>query len=60
MVQSSDKPVKEITKEIQAIMRQITASVSFLPVVDELVQFDLLVFLFCQYHMVKLHQLVDR
>lgn len=26
-----EKPQKEITKEIQAIMRQITASVTFLP-----------------------------
>lgn len=41
---SSDKPVTEITKEIQGIMRQITASVSFLPVVDEIMAFDLLVY----------------
>jgi mitotic spindle assembly checkpoint protein MAD2 len=40
----SDKPVKEITQEIQAIMRQITASVTFLPIIDEPCCFDLLVY----------------
>eukprot|EP00392_Amoebophrya_sp_AT5.2_P008684 g8712.t1 len=42
-----NKPTKtmaEITREIQGIMRQITASVSFLPVVDEIMAFDLLVY----------------
>ena len=40
----SDKAVKEITKEIQAIVRQITASVTFLPLLDEPCSFDLLVY----------------
>ena len=40
----SDKPVKEITTEIQAIMRQITASVTFLPLLNEPCSFDLLVY----------------
>jgi mitotic spindle assembly checkpoint protein MAD2 len=38
------KPMKEITSEIQAIIRQITASVSFLPLLDEQCTFDLLVY----------------
>jgi len=40
----SDKPMKEITAEIQAIMRQITASVTFLPLLNESCSFDLLVY----------------
>ena len=40
----SDKPMKEITAEIQAIMRQITASVTFLPLLTESCSFDLLVY----------------
>ncbi len=40
----SDKPLKEITSEIQAIMRQITASVTFLPMLNEPCCFDLLVY----------------
>lgn len=40
----SDKPLKEITQEIQAIIRQITASVTFLPILDEPCSFDLLVY----------------
>ncbi|TDH72230.1 uncharacterized protein CCR75_005608 [Bremia lactucae] len=38
------KPQKEIMAEIQAIIRQITASVSFLPLLDEQCTFDLLVY----------------
>ncbi|CAD7962583.1 unnamed protein product [Amoebophrya sp. A25] len=40
----SGKTLKDVTREIQGIMRQITASVSFLPVVDEILAFDLLVY----------------
>lgn len=40
----SDKSDKEITKEIQAIVRQITASVTFLPLLSEPCYFDLLVY----------------
>jgi hypothetical protein len=40
----SDKSPKEITSEIQAIMRQITASVTFLPILNEPCCFDLLVY----------------
>ena len=40
--QSAD--VKAITKQIQAIIRQITASVTFLPLLDEACAFDLLVY----------------
>lgn len=38
------KPQKEIMAEIQAIIRQITASVSFLPILEEQCAFDLLVY----------------
>lgn len=40
----SDKPLKEITQEIQAIIRQITASVTFLPILDEPCCFDILIY----------------
>eukprot|EP01036_Dinobryon_divergens_P043623 gene43623-58094_t len=40
----SDKSQKEITQEIQAIIRQITASVTFLPLLNEPCSFDLLVY----------------
>lgn len=40
----SEKAVKEITSEIQAIVRQITASVTFLPLLNEPCSFDLLVY----------------
>jgi mitotic spindle assembly checkpoint protein MAD2 len=40
----SNKSIKEITQEIQAIMRQITASVTFLPLLAESCSFDLLVY----------------
>ncbi len=40
----SEKPLKEITQEIQAIIRQITASVTYLPILDEPCCFDLLVY----------------
>merc|ERR1712196_127251 len=39
-----EKPQKDITAEIQAIIRQITASVTFLPLLDEPCTFDLLVY----------------
>lgn len=38
------KPEKEIVQEIQAIVRQITASVTFLPMLNEPCSFDLLVY----------------
>ena len=38
------KEGKEITKEIQALLRQITASVAFLPILDEDCAFDLLLY----------------
>ena len=41
---TSDKSVKEIHNEIQAIIRQITASVTFLPLLNEPCTFDLLVY----------------
>lgn len=40
----SDKPVEEVSKEIAAIIRQITSSVSFLPLIDCPCTFDLLVY----------------
>jgi len=40
----SEKPIKEIHNEIQAIIRQITASVTFLPLLNEPCTFDLLVY----------------
>jgi mitotic spindle assembly checkpoint protein MAD2 len=40
----STKPQKDIMQEIQAIMRQITASVTFLPLLAEACCFDLLVY----------------
>jgi mitotic spindle assembly checkpoint protein MAD2 len=36
--------MKEITQEIQAVVRQITASVTFLPLLNEPCYFDLLVY----------------
>lgn len=42
--QAQPKPRKEIMSEIQAIIRQITASVSFLPLLEEQCTFDLLVY----------------
>ena len=38
------KPEKEIQAEIQAIIRQITASVTFLPLLEDPCSFDLLVY----------------
>mmetsp|Transcript_41275 Transcript_41275/g.78892 ORF Transcript_41275/g.78892 Transcript_41275/m.78892 type:complete len:204 (+) Transcript_41275:215-826(+) len=38
------KPEKEIMGEIQAIIRQITASVTFLPMLEDACTFDLLVY----------------
>ena len=40
----SSKSLKEIHEEIQAIIRQITASVTFLPLLNEPCSFDLLVY----------------
>eukprot|EP01040_Poterioochromonas_malhamensis_P001135 gene1135-1204_t len=40
----SEKPVKEIVSEIQALIRQITASITFLPLLNEPCCFDLLVY----------------
>lgn len=40
----SDKPIKEVQGEIQAIIRQITASVSFLPMIEESCTFEMLVY----------------
>lgn len=42
--QSTNKSMKEIHNEIQAIIRQITASVTFLPLLQEPCTFDLLVY----------------
>lgn len=39
-----EKPQREITAEIQALIRQITASVTFLPLLDDPCTFDLLVY----------------
>ncbi len=41
---SGKKTIKEINGEIQAIIRQITASVTFLPLLNEPCSFDLLVY----------------
>jgi mitotic spindle assembly checkpoint protein MAD2 len=41
---TSTKSQKEITQEIQALQRQITASVTFLPLLNEPCSFDLLVY----------------
>jgi mitotic spindle assembly checkpoint protein MAD2 len=38
------KSMKDIKNEIQAIIRQITASVTFLPMLDEPCSFDLLIY----------------
>lgn len=40
----SSRPLKEIQADIAAIIRQITASVTFLPLLDEPCAFDLLVY----------------
>jgi len=40
----SDKPKKEIVSEIQALIRQITASITFLPLLNEPCCFDLLIY----------------
>lgn len=41
---SVNKSEKEVMGEIQAIIRQITASVTFLPLLEENCSFDLLVY----------------
>lgn len=41
---AAPKTVKEVHNEIQAIIRQITASVTFLPLLNEPCSFDLLVY----------------
>ncbi len=43
-VSVTTKSVKEVHSEIQAIIRQITASVTFLPLLNEPCSFDLLVY----------------
>ena len=43
-VVEAQKSQKEITQEIQAIIRQITASVTFLPLLNEPCCFDLLIY----------------
>jgi hypothetical protein len=40
----SEKPIKEITAEISTIIRQITASVTYLPLLPDACTFDLLVY----------------
>mmetsp|Transcript_33935 Transcript_33935/g.54436 ORF Transcript_33935/g.54436 Transcript_33935/m.54436 type:complete len:206 (-) Transcript_33935:418-1035(-) len=42
--EGKEKPEKEITQEISAIIRQITASVTFLPLLEEACTFELLVY----------------
>eukprot|EP00003_Mantamonas_plastica_P028723 TRINITY_DN6650_c0_g2_i2.p1 TRINITY_DN6650_c0_g2~~TRINITY_DN6650_c0_g2_i2.p1 ORF type:complete len:190 (-),score=73.06 TRINITY_DN6650_c0_g2_i2:28-597(-) len=42
--ETREKSQKEITSEIQAIIRQITASVTFLPLLDEACTFDVLIY----------------
>lgn len=39
-----ERPEREVTAEIQAIVRQITASVTFLPLLQDRCSFDLLVY----------------
>jgi len=41
---TGEKSIKEVHNEIQAIIRQITASVTFLPLLNEPCSFDLLVY----------------
>lgn len=41
---TKEKPLKEIHNDIQAIIRQITASVTFLPLLQEPCSFDLLIY----------------
>ena len=41
---TTTKTAKELTQEIQAIIRQITASVTFLPLLNEPCSFDLLIY----------------
>jgi mitotic spindle assembly checkpoint protein MAD2 len=41
---TSDKSIKEIHNDIQAIIRQITASITFLPLLQEPCTFDLLIY----------------
>jgi len=42
--EARSKPEKEITREIQAIIRQITSSVTFLPILEVPCTFDLLIY----------------
>ncbi|KAG9394175.1 Mitotic spindle checkpoin protein MAD2 [Carpediemonas membranifera] len=39
---TSDKPLKEIQKEIQAVVRQITTSSTFLPIIEVPCSFDII------------------
>lgn len=40
----SSKPLKQITQEIRDVMRQITSSISYLPVLDCICSFDILIY----------------
>ena len=42
--ENGEKPMAEITKEIQALIRQITGSVTFLPLIEETCAFDILIY----------------
>jgi len=42
--EKTDKSVKEIRKEIQNVCRQITSTVTFLPYIDELCSFEILIY----------------
>lgn len=41
---AQEKAEREIVSEIQAVVRQITASVTFLPLLDEACSFDMLIY----------------
>ncbi|XP_066911918.1 LOW QUALITY PROTEIN: mitotic spindle assembly checkpoint protein MAD2A-like [Clytia hemisphaerica] len=42
--EQTTKPVKEVRKEMQAVIKQIVSTVTFLPILDERCTFDLLVY----------------
>ncbi|XP_057303462.1 mitotic spindle assembly checkpoint protein MAD2A-like [Hydractinia symbiolongicarpus] len=42
--QQTEKPLNEIQKEIQNVIRQIVSSVTFLPLIDELCSFNILAY----------------
>lgn len=43
-LQTSDKPLKQIKNEIRDVLKQITASVSYLPLLDCLCSFDIQIY----------------